>query len=226
MKNTMKKLVLFGLAAAAIAATAPASAAIVSVDTKASGGGNEGNVLFNPCNTGGASGGLIGCLNGAPNTLVRLTSSGDTLSVQGGGQARVEASVGTFDDLTIDFLDESVLFDQLVFNVNATGSGKNVGMIDFGGGFQYSLTGNGNNFFTINFDTPINFFSFATLSDIIDDIRQIRIRLVEDDGNGGGEPGGGEGPGNGGGLPVPEPGALGLLGLGLAALGLSRRRRA
>lgn len=194
-------------AATVLAFAVPASAAVISVGTSASGGGNEGQLIFNNCTTGGTtvgSGELLGCLNGAPESLVRLASQDDVLSFTGGGQARIEADDGTFDDLTIELLSGNY-FEQLVLNIMTTTSGS----VDFGNGFVFALTGNGNNFFTLAFDGMMDTFSFATTTDIIADVRQVRIRS-----------------GSGDNVPVPEPAALGLLGLGIAALALRRRSRA
>lgn len=192
--------------AAIVAFAAPASAALISVTTSASGGGNEGQLIFNNCTTDGATvgaGELLGCLNGAPESLVRLASQDDVLGFTGGGQARIEADDGTFDDLTIELL-TGKYFERLVLNIMTTTSGS----VDFGDGFVFALSGNGNNFFTLAFDGMMDTFSFATTTDIIADVRQVRIRS-----------------GDGDNVPVPEPAMLGLLGLGMVVLALRRRSR-
>lgn len=202
LKSTAQAFV----AATVLAVAAPASAAIISVETSASGGGSQGQLIFNNCTTGGTmvgSGELLGCLNGAPTSLVKLSSQGDSLTFSGGGQARIEAADGTFDDLTIDLLGGG-FFEQLVLNIMTTTAGT----VDFGDGFVFGLSGNGNNFFTLAFDGMTDSFSFSTTADIITDVRQVRITQ-----------------GDGGNVPVAEPAALGLLGLGIAALALRRRSR-
>lgn len=194
-----------GAAMAAILLAAPATAA-VTVSTSASGTGN--NVLFSGCDsTPVGAGELIGCLNGEPGALFRFASTGDSLFSPASGQARITADDGAFDDLTIDFIDNDRFFDVLVLNINALADGS----VTFDGQ-TFDLSGNGSNFFTLTFDTAVNLFSFTTSANIIDDVRQLRIREAE-----------GPGPDPD---PVPEPAMIGLLGLAAAGLGFARRRRA
>jgi hypothetical protein len=192
-----------GAAVAAILLAGPAAAA-VTVSTSASGTGN--NVVFASCSSATVGAGeLVGCLNGEPDTLLRFASTGDSLFSPSGGQARIEADDGAFDDLTIDFLDDGSFFDALVLNIIALSDGT----VTFDGQ-TFDLSENGSNFFTLTFDTAVNLFSFTTSADVIADVRQLRIR-------------GAEGPGPD---PVPEPAAISLLGLAVAGLGFARRRRA
>lgn len=197
----------FGAAVAAILLAGPAAAA-VTVSASASGTGN--NVLFSGCDSATVGAGeLVGCLNGDSSALFRFASTGDSLFSPASGQARIRASDGAFDDLTIDFIDNDRFFDVLVLNINALADGT----VTFDGQ-TFDLSGNGSNFFTLTFDTAVNLFSFTTTAGIIDDVRQLRIREAE-------APGPDPDPD-----PVPEPAAIGLLGLAAAGLGFARRRRA
>ena len=196
---------LLGAAVAAILLAGPAAAA-VTVSTSASGTGN--NVLYSGCDSATVGAGeLVGCLNGDSSALFRFASTGDSLFSPASGQARIRANDGAFDDLTIDFIDNDRFFDVLVLNINALADGT----VTFDGQ-TFDLSGNGNNFFTLTFDTAVNLFSFTTSANIIDDVRQLRIREADAPGP---DPD-----------PVPEPAAIGLFGLAAAGLGFARRRRA
>jgi hypothetical protein len=186
-----------------------ANAAIVDVETSASGFGVDANVLLDPGECIGADAApadeLYACFNSNKDRLIRLASDGDSLIDAGGGQATLDSEDGTFDDLTLDLLNDEELFAELVLNIDATEDGT----VFFPGWDPLPLDANGQNWFHIFFDPAINSFSFTTTTDIIADIKQIRI----------------QGESGGGGIPVPEPAALGLFGLGLIALASARRRR-
>jgi PEP-CTERM motif len=188
-----------------------ANAAIVDVQTSAAGFGVEANVLLDPGECIGADaalpGELYGCFNGDKARLIRLASDGDSLIDAGGGQATLDSEDGTLDDLTLDLLNDLELFAELVLNIDATEDGT----VFFPGWDPLPLIANGQNWFHIFFDPAVNEFSFSTTTDIIADIKQIRIQ--DEDGGGGG------------GIPTPEPAALGLFGLALIALASARRRR-
>jgi hypothetical protein len=129
------------------------------------------------------------------------------LETPSGGQARVEAVDGLFGTLTLDLVDNSLFFNQLVLNINADDNG----VVDFGDGFTRNVSGNGNNFFTLSFAPAVNEFSFTATTGLWTDMRQVRINL-------------GTGPAPEP-EPVPEPAVQGLLGLGLLMAALVLRRR-
>lgn len=187
-----------------------AQAAIVDVDESASGFGVDANVLLDPGECIGADAApaneLYACFNSNKSRLIRLASDGDSLIATGGGQATLDSEDGTFDDLTLDLLDDTTSFAELVLNIDATEDGQ----VFFPGWVPLDLDANGQNWFHIFFDPAVNVFTFTTTTSIIADIKQIRLI-------------GGEG---GGGIPTPEPGTIGLLGLGLMAVAASRRRKA
>lgn len=192
------------------AVSGAASAAIVDVETSAAGFGVDANVLLDPGECIGAdaapAGEIYACFNSNKDRLIRLASDGDSLIDAGGGQATLDSVDGTFDDLTLDLLDDTTSFGELILNIDATVDGT----VFFPGWDPLPLDGSGANWFHIYFDPAVNSFSFTTSVDIIADIKQIRILGAD---------------GGGGGIPVPEPAALGLFGLGLIALATARRRR-
>ena len=117
--------------------------------------GNTDNVVFNPCdnvNTGPALT-VQGCLNTDHAQNVNFTGTENL--VANGGQARIEAEVGTFDAFRINFADPSLGFTRLIFNPDADVDGfANFQAVDqFGNVFNFNnipLDGQGNNFFTLS----------------------------------------------------------------------------
>jgi len=180
-------------------------------------GSNTGtdNVVFNPCSGIATGPALIvqGCLN--TNNAIIVDFQGIENLVVNGGQARIEAQDGSFDNLTtyLDPLATSA-FTALIFNINTTlgDSGTitiNVQPIGEALVSQSFSIAQGQNFFRIDaingeLIQTVNFLStgLGIESVSFDDVRQVRI----------------------GGI-LPEPGVLGLVGMVLGAIGLTARRR-
>lgn len=170
------------------------------------------NLISQNC-TGGANGpalSILGCLNGLPTTLVKLTAEED-IKFRGGGQAEATASdENGFTTLRIE-LASGAQFQSLILNIDAI----EVGTVVFNDGTNtsstFGLSKNGNNFFTIT-GGSFSFIEFTvTGDDNISDVKQIRIGasgLVPN--------------------PVPAPLTALLLGAGFLGLGAARsaRRRA
>lgn len=186
-----------------------ASATVIGVADSASGTGN--NLLFNSCDDprpAAINDGVVGCLNGRPDTYVYVYGN-EALDYDAGGQAKILDDAGNgFNTMTIDFHDDSIAFTTLVLNIIGVKKSGG-GTVDFGDGFTRSFGDNGNNFFTITFAEPgVNSFTFSSTGPVWAEIKQVRFDF-----------------GTGGDTDVPEPAMLGLFGLGLMGLGMARRRR-
>jgi hypothetical protein len=201
---------ILGASAAVIGLFGAMQVSQAAIIVTESGGGTGDNLVFNSCASAvtGPALTLTGCLNGAPNTVISLTSD-ENIQVAGGGQARVVASDGVgYSFLSINSIIPAT-FSSIVLNINATQDGSVTFTGSPGGmSMSFALSGNGENFFTItgeNFDF-VSFITTGTLiADIVLDTRQIRLDTAP--------------------TAVPEPMSLALFGAGLLGLGMVRRQR-
>ena len=201
-----------------------AYADIIITATPGSNAGTDNVIFASPCvsTISGPALTVQGCLNSSHSTLVNFTSNENL--VANGGAARIEAEVGTFNNLMINLNPLATSsFTALIFNINAAAGDSGtvtinvqpIGELLFSQAFAIA---NGQNFFRVDAinDEHIQFVSFVSTgigidSVAFDDVRQVRI----------------------GGLDginviqaVPEPASLWLVVLALAAFGSVGRRRA
>ena len=223
-------------AVATFALSGVAQAGITGINVSASGGAFGDNVISAACTApiNGPANTIQGCLNSDHNAQVNLTSTA-TITFAAGGQAKVVATSGAFDDLTVQLIGNTI--SELILNIETNANGQ----VDFlaDGVFSnndWSLTGNGNNFFDItgvggDFTTlqftihDMALVNIGTHKDpnfvpgSVDDVKQIRLAptgfvpCTE-------PPPICPGPQN-----IPEPITLSLFGAGLAATAVLRRRR-
>lgn len=158
----------------------------------------------------GTTGSTVFGLTNQTNILVQFTSPTDRLSEPSNGQARIEATDGTLNNITISVPGGS--FEDIIFNPffgagNATVTATTINNQSFT--FTCAL-GNGQNFLSI-FDVG-SAFSWVTISAPggFTDLRQVRIsgaQLTPQS------------------SPIPEPATLFLFGSGLVGLCSALRRR-
>ncbi len=184
-----------------------------------SGPGNfpgDENILFNEPGLVNQGNPVEGLTNNTGFIVAFL--SDETLDTPAGGQARVAALDGSFDDLSI-FLDNNPIagYTSLILNINALADGFVNFTVDQLVGpdvnASFALTGGGQNFFriqAINGQYILN-TSFTTTVGV-EDVRQVRIGGSTTDFNPDGEP-------------VPEPATM-LLGGGALGVAFLRKRAA
>jgi len=204
----MKRKLVSSVSALLLAASVPSPrATIIFVQGNTPQSGDE-NILLNT----GLSGSTISGTGNQPGLQVDLSPTQDTLSAPASGQARVEASSGLLNEVTI--LVPGGSYETLIFNAfNGSGTLNILAVANEPGGgtqnfnFSYDLS-NGQNFSTY---TTVDGETIASVTltsvDGFTDLRQVRLGGID-------VPTG-----------VPDGGATAaLLGLGIAGLALFRRR--
>lgn len=213
MSRRVKVLVAAVSMIAAVGFTsARGNAAILVQPGLAGGSGDVDNVVFGANCTGASTGPattIQGCLDSDGSYLIDFESDEQLFSASS-GQARVEAADGGFSTLTIAPVSGTFWKLQLNILTNLDGTVAFSGSTG-GSSSPFSLSSNGQNFFTITGDDEFSWVAFTTTTDVVADVRQVRL-----------------GPGSGEGdepLTIPEPASLMLVGLGLVGASIARRYR-
>ncbi|HEY9500278.1 MAG TPA: hypothetical protein VIR01_01470 [Pyrinomonadaceae bacterium] len=181
----MQRLFLFviTLAAMALLGSTASAALIVSGNVPQN---DEENILFNEPGLI-ATGTTVQGLTNQTQAIVNFTGT-EELTTPAQGQARIEATDGGFDNLTIALAPPGGVFHDLILNLNADADGFVTFFVDEGSGLveydpDFDLDANGENFFTLTSDTgftAVKFVTHDTTVDVeLDDLRQIRISGVQ-----------------------------------------------
>ncbi|HYP06493.1 MAG TPA: hypothetical protein VER03_09730 [Bryobacteraceae bacterium] len=206
-------LVLFALSSVAFAD--------VTVTYSNTGPLDDGNVLFNGTGTSTTDPpiGRVG------TQLFQFDSVGDTLKASAAGQAKVEATDDTFQDLSF-YSTTGQVFTSAILNLTVNRQGQPGNIPDGQVIFTFEmlneapiiyapleLDANGNNFYTITAAAPEKILRVTLATTLaLDDVKQVRIGGIQPE-----IPG--EDP------TVPEPMTMTLFGSGLGLLIAARARK-
>jgi hypothetical protein len=172
------------------------------------------NVLFNEPGLIGTGPVVQGITNNT-DLVVTFTGDGEILTTPAAGQARIQAADGSFDFLRVEII--GGIFKSLILNLDALANGNVEFTTDEVGSGPvvsplFSLSGSGNNFFTITSVVGLEYISLRTDVGVtsigLEDISQFRI---------------------GGAAAVPEPGSLimwSLITMSASAIAVKMGRKA
>src|SRR5205085_8436811 len=176
-------------------------------------GGVPGNPPQNVLMNSGLSGFTVVGTTNQSATAINFTGT-ESLTLPSNGQARVEASTGTFNALTISPVLAGLGFTAMEFNINAAATGNaTVQFFDqFGTAFGgvFSLAGGGQNFFNaLASNGEVITRAVINSSVELQAVRQVRVGDVVSFNV----------------VPEPATWAMMILGMGMVGMGLRLRRR-